>query len=395
MNPSAQGWIERYVTDYTHSVEDFQSHEELYKNLRDIGFIYGHTVDVILQPPLSLNGWLQDEKSKLALLHALYLTFRIETRTQDETLFLSSLLEFYNDIQPDTLDWFKKILPSDSIFLKLEKKIDNRIKTNQNLVSKNFSNLITNALLYLDVLSYQRFLKKNESTIEYITQFEEKITSIVWSALSSKTIKSSHDDALLKLFETSLRFSRLDNIDLKEVHHLVIDPFLMTSEKLYLMDIACMAIWSDQMAEAKEHIFIMELGQKLRLSNNEITEALQAVERFIQNHQDEIPYFNSSNPVKNFYDQTSLQVITLVTRNKKRIVKELVESKELMVLLTHATQRELNAKEKKKMKKQLLDLCKSIPALTIFLLPGGGLLLPLLVKFIPQLLPSAFNENLE
>ncbi|MFN4199284.1 MAG: hypothetical protein ACK4FS_09690, partial [Flavobacterium sp.] len=234
MNPSAQGWIERYVTDYTHSVEDFQSYEELYKNLRDIGFIYGHTVDVILQPPLSLNGWLQDEKSKLALLHALYLTFRIETRTQDETLFLSSLLEFYNDIQPDTLDWFKKILPSDSIFLKLEKKIDNRIKTNQNLVSKSFSNLITNALLYLDVLSYQRFLKKNESTIEYITQFEEKITSIVWSALSSKTIKSSHDDALLKLFETSLRFSRLDNIDLKEVHHLVIDPFLTTSEKLYL-----------------------------------------------------------------------------------------------------------------------------------------------------------------
>jgi hypothetical protein len=82
-----------------------------------------------------------------------------------------------------------------------------------------------------------------------------------------------------------------------------------------------------------------------------------------------------------------------VHRNKKRIIKELVESKELMVLLTHATKRELTSTEKKKMKKQLLDVCKSIPALTIFLLPGGGLLLPLLVKFIPQLLPSAFNEN--
>ncbi|MFN3640998.1 MAG: LETM1 domain-containing protein, partial [Flavobacterium sp.] len=101
------------------------------------------------------------------------------------------------------------------------------------------------------------------------------------------------------------------------------------------------------------------------------------------------------NPVKTFYDQTSIQVITLVSRNKKRIIKELVESKELMVLLTHATQRELTGSEKKKMKKQLLDLCKSIPALTIFLLPGGSLLLPLLVKFIPQLLPSAFNENIK
>jgi hypothetical protein len=27
--------------------------------------------------------------------------------------------------------------------------------------------------------------------------------------------------------------------------------------------------------------------------------------------------------------------------------------------------------------------------------PGGSLLLPILIKFIPKLLPSAFNENLD
>ena len=77
------------------------------------------------------------------------------------------------------------------------------------------------------------------------------------------------------------------------------------------------------------------------------------------------------------------------------MTKELAESKELMSLLAQSTLRDLNKDEKKKVKKQLLDICKSIPSLTIFLLPGGGLLLPLLIKFIPQLLPSAFNENLE
>jgi hypothetical protein len=66
-----------------------------------------------------------------------------------------------------------------------------------------------------------------------------------------------------------------------------------------------------------------------------------------------------------------------------------------MHLLAKSTQRDLSSDEKKKVKKQLLDICKSIPSLTIFLLPGGGLLLPILIKFIPQLLPSAFNENLE
>ena len=66
-----------------------------------------------------------------------------------------------------------------------------------------------------------------------------------------------------------------------------------------------------------------------------------------------------------------------------------------MYLLAQSTSRDLDAEEKKKVKKQLLDICKSVPSLTIFLLPGGSLLLPILIKFIPQLLPSAFNENLD
>jgi hypothetical protein len=56
--------------------------------------------------------------------------------------------------------------------------------------------------------------------------------------------------------------------------------------------------------------------------------------------------------------------------------------------------RDLNDVEKQKVKEQLLDICKSIPSLAIFLVPGGSILLPILIKFIPKLLPSAFNENL-
>ncbi|MGK0296186.1 MAG: hypothetical protein ACI884_002363, partial [Ulvibacter sp.] len=62
-------------------------------------------------------------------------------------------------------------------------------------------------------------------------------------------------------------------------------------------------------------------------------------------------------------------------------------------LLGQSALRDLNAEEKTKVKEQLLDICKTIPSLTIFLLPGGTLLLPLLVKFIPKLLPSSFQDN--
>jgi hypothetical protein len=83
----------------------------------------------------------------------------------------------------------------------------------------------------------------------------------------------------------------------------------------------------------------------------------------------------------------------LITRNSKRLYQELKDSKELMVLLTQSTKRDLNNEEQKKMQEQLLDVFKSIPSLAIFLLPGGAILLPLVVKFIPKLLPSAFDEN--
>ena len=45
------------------------------------------------------------------------------------------------------------------------------------------------------------------------------------------------------------------------------------------------------------------------------------------------------------------------------------------------------------MQEQLMDILKSIPSLAIFLLPGGAILLPLFITFIPKLLPSAFDEN--
>lgn len=83
----------------------------------------------------------------------------------------------------------------------------------------------------------------------------------------------------------------------------------------------------------------------------------------------------------------------LILRNKKRLLIELNESGELLVLLGQSTHRDLTNEEKGKVKEQLLDIFKTVPSLTIFLIPGGTLLLPLFIKLIPKLLPSAFREN--
>ena len=87
------------------------------------------------------------------------------------------------------------------------------------------------------------------------------------------------------------------------------------------------------------------------------------------------------------------EIKILLQRNKLRLYKELSESKEAKYLIKKSTHSKLSPEEKIKVKLQLLDICKSIPALAVFLLPGGALLLPLLIKLIPDILPSAFRED--
>ncbi len=82
-----------------------------------------------------------------------------------------------------------------------------------------------------------------------------------------------------------------------------------------------------------------------------------------------------------------------IYKNKKRLAKELRESKELIFLIKKSLTTSLTEEEKLKVKAQTLDICKAIPAFTIFMLPGGAILLPLLIKLIPDILPSAFKAD--
>lgn len=87
------------------------------------------------------------------------------------------------------------------------------------------------------------------------------------------------------------------------------------------------------------------------------------------------------------------EIKVAINKNKKRLAKELQESKELIFLVRKSLTTSLTDEEKAKVKEQTLDICKAIPAFTVFMLPGGALLLPLLIKLIPDILPSAFRAD--
>ena len=89
------------------------------------------------------------------------------------------------------------------------------------------------------------------------------------------------------------------------------------------------------------------------------------------------------------------KVTAAVNDNLDAMVLEIRQTGELGTLLGKAAAgKTLTADEKRKVKAQLIDLAKVVPALAIFAAPGGLLLLPLLAKVLPfNLLPSAWDKD--
>lgn len=395
INPSAHGWIDKFFHEQK-SLRDLPVESaDFYTSTRDTGFIYGHIVAFAGVKNIDPKGWLNDEISKVALLNSLFGIYRLVSNEKSSEHFIRSAVAFYNEMNPQGFSLFKKVLPTASVSFKLEKIIDDRVQTNDNIISKNFSHIVTNALLFVDVLAFQHFLTEGHIPEKYLKKIEETIVSVVTLALKTKANKSPHDDLLIKLFEASVRYTRFSKVNIQNLENLQLDYYTNILEKQYLVDMAGLALWSDGKVEKDEAYFLHTLGNIVGVTEDFVEESIASTDAFITRYKKQIAYFNYSNPVKHFYDQTTQLVLTLIKRNKKRLVKEISESKELMVLLAHSTTRDLDKAEKKKVKKQLLDICKTVPSLTIFLIPGGSLLLPILIKFIPQLLPSAFNENLD
>lgn len=395
INPSAGGWIDKFFGTLKGKPSAYENSHAFYRAIRDTGFIYGHVVSFNNLNAKETKGWSVEETTKASLFNILYDVYRLITQADDTQSFVEKAVTFYKAVHPGSFELLKKVLPSSSLSYELEGILDERIKTNDNIISRSFSHILTNALLFMDVLAFRQYLINNELPEKYLKRLEETVLAVVSLALKSKEGRTEYDDLLIKLFESSVRYTKIDKVQTADIELVDFNYFESKSEKNYLLDMAAMAIWSDGMAQQSEIDFMYGLTERLGLNDEAAAESMASYDVFIRLHKKSIPYFKYSNPVKHFYDHASQSVMLLVNRNKNRLVKELGNNGELVKLITDSTYRSLDSKEKKKVRKQLLEICKTIPSLTIFLLPGGSLLLPLLIKFIPQLLPTVFNENLE
>ncbi len=385
MNPSASGWIKKLLKEVSETMYSQTETAEFYNRLKHAGFIYGSNIKVVLDivKPFDLT---EEERCKINLLLTFYFIYKKEKLEED---FIESLIRYYKTISDQKRSFFDDLFGDKTSDSLLENMIHKRIHIDDNFISKSFNYFLINALLFVDILGYQRFLKNENGIKDYVNTLESALETIVFSVIDNKSKKTEYDENLIKLFEGSMRHKNSELPTYSNAVSFISEPL----EKLYVIDLVCMASWTDKVIDKEEREFLNRLKTDLALDSDVIIQSVDAINTFYDEHKEDVAFLSSKNLAQSFYDNSSKVVSKLIKRNSKRLIKELSESKEAMALLAQSTQRNLTDDEQKKVQSQLLDIFKSIPSLAIFMLPGGMLLLPLFVKFIPKLLPSAFDDN--
>lgn len=391
MNPSATGWIEKFGHLVEQNKDAFTSFQELYGGLKKWGFVYGINVK---SPRFieSEHALSEDEHAKINLLTALYFTYKLERVKHDFDTFLETIFTFYTELNIRQISFLNKILTGSKTSAQLEKLLASRVYLDDNVISKTFNSIITNSLLFIDVLTFKFYLNGGQHIRDHAQLLEFLAMNIISHAFNSKEINKA-DEKLAQLFNASLSFIDGEQRHFDGSYREILMQKTSIWQNQYLLDIACMTVWEDKTLEYEESEFIFGIGKDLQFDEKQVARSLEEVTSFFRTNAEKIPFLRQDNLAQKFYDSMTKSVRRLILRNRKRLLKELTESKELMYLMSKATVQELSREERKRMQNQLLDIFKSIPSLAIFMLPGGAVLLPLFIKLIPQLLPSAFDDN--
>lgn len=388
MNPSASGWVSMFFSLFSPSsfAEQYEDELDFYRKLRNTGFIYGMSTSFGLELPESNIILTEQELAKLNLLKALsYVHFK-EFPQADAEIFIAHCVRFYRqfEVEKSALRHLFSLPKSPSE--QLEAIINDRVSTK--MWNNDISNLLTDIQNFMDVLAYQQYIREPKNIRSYVHELKLEFFHTCVNALNVKTDKNKSDLRFLELLENSKSYE-LEEDERSGTHF----KFEHLYEKLYYLDLSLVSLWSDFLLEDKEVEFLYDFAEEINLESHFIQRASDAIKGFAIANEKQIKLLEYADPIKRIYGQSSHTVKNLISRNKDRLIIELNESGELLQLLGQSTYRDLDKTEKKKVKEQLLDICKTVPSLTIFLLPGGSLLLPLLIKFIPQLLPSAFVDN--
>ena len=412
LSPGAKGWINKYFDLVEKEVinlkidrpPELRKLHFMHLTLGESGITFGYPIDLIFAKELETREWTTREKLKLLLFEAqlfVYLQIHLDEPFNKDA-FLNKLYAFYHYHNASSIKKLLKMFSRPNREERIEEVLRDRTSIESNYFeNKWWVNTLSNAFIYLDVILFDDYLHwhREEALKNYSSYAKNALIALTLSAYSDGLVEK-HEK---KLFDVYLASANLDD----ESRDLVYSKFINGASfndfslyipnhwllKRFLFDLSALNIFSHQELMDKETKFLEELAVNLEVKEEEMEESFGMIENFVLKAQDKAEFLSNNSSYEKVYRSLIGRWTKVLERNKERIAEELKESKELVSLVNKSRKKELTLKEKEAVKKQFKDIVRSIPALAIFMIPGGTLLLPIVLKVIPDLIPSAFREN--
>jgi len=410
--PGSKGWINKYfdlvdkeqiklVVDVPYGIERDRF---IHAALGRTGIIYGFPSRLHFAKELDDSKWTTEEKLKLLLFESQLLVYLLnqDGKPFEKEEFIAFLVDFYGQHNASSItklfSFFLKETKEEKIESILTKRVDIRVNFLENSFWVNYLN---NVFIYLDVILFNDFLEHHKKSAFY--NYDE----MAMNALAAITM-ASYSDGMVEDAERSMFKVFLASANLSDLHREIAEnrfengtgfedftDHVITKLQLkrFILDLSAFVIFSNHDAALEEKDFLNKLCLFLDLTEKELNEALALTEQFIINNQEKIPFLRNISSVERVYSSLSKRWIKILGRNRDKLATELKQSKELVYLIRKSTTQDLSKEEKELVKEQFKDIVKSMPSLAIFMLPGGAFLLPLVLKVIPDLVPSAFRDN--
>lgn len=411
IGPGSKGWIAKYVqlvetnelTVVMPKPEEFTRAQFNHHVLAQTGIVFGYPSSLLYGKEWDTSKWTHQEQLTVLLFESLLFThINFKQRSKfDANEFLSDLDLFYKKHRVQSLLSMVTFFLKESASERLERILAKRTEVPKHLTNtKSWMSYLNNAFIYLDIILFEDFLKNNRKQSLDYQQLAMLALGIISISSNADGIVEENEKQLFKTFLISadlgseekelakLRFYQ--GISLNELEAEKVE---LWNFKRYLLDLSVLTIFLNHQPKNLESKFLEELRLWLPCSERDLDEAIFVTDQFILNNNRDVPYLKDASAMEFMVNNVSNRWIKIIGRNKDKLALELKQSKELVFLIKKSTTEELTKEEKDKVKTQFLDIVKSMPALAIFLLPGGAVLLPLVLKIIPDLVPSAFKEN--
>lgn len=412
LQPGSKGWIKKYFDMVDKG--QIELNNELPKKiaresfihaaLGRTGIIFGFPSRLHYAKDLDDSKWTSEEKLKLLLFEShllVYKTKQVED-SFDQNHFIDSLVEFYGNYNASSITKMFSYFLKESVEEKLESILTKRVDIKMNLLDNKFwVNYLNNVFIYLDVILFNDFLvnKKSSTLYNYDEMAMNSLNAIALASFSDGEIEHQ-ERSMFKVFLASANLSDLQReiVEARFEKGGDFNDFTDQTQtnwlfKRFLFDLSVFFIFANHHAAVEEKEHLNKLSTFLELSDNELNESLALTEQFIINNQEKTPFLKTSSSVEKVYSSLTKRWVKILGRNKDKLAVELKQSKELVSLIRKSATKELTKEEKETVKTQFKDIVKSMPSLAIFMLPGGAFLLPLILKIIPDLVPSAFRDN--